>query len=60
MSKRTRLRVLLAVVAATAGLSVAAPSPAVAVCGGGAPGEPCYCPAGIKIGKWTIGDPVQC
>ena len=60
MSKRTRLRVLLAVVAATAGLGFAVPSPASAVCGGGAPGEPCYCPTGIKIGKFTIGDPVQC
>ena len=60
MSARTRIRLLLAVVAAAAGFGLAAPSPASAVCGGGAPGEPCHCPSGITIGKWTIGDYVQC
>ena len=60
MSKRTRLRVLLALVAASAGFGLVAPAaPASAVCGGGAPGEPCHCPSGITILKWTIGE-VQC
>jgi hypothetical protein len=60
MTARARIRLLLAALAAIAGLGFAAPTPASAVCGGGAPGEPCYCPAGIRIGKFTIGEPVQC
>jgi hypothetical protein len=60
MTARARIRLFLAAVAAVAGLGLAAPTPAAAVCGGGMPGEPCYCPSGIKVGKWTIGDYVQC
>jgi hypothetical protein len=29
-------------------------TPASAVCGGGGPGEPCYCPNTIKVGKEEI------
>ena len=60
MRLRSRLRVVLALLVAAAGLSLAAPSaPAAAVCGGGAPGEACYCPGGVKVLKWTLFE-MQC
>ena len=60
MKPRTKLRLFLAAVAAVVGLGTfGSVAPASAVCGGGAPGEPCYCPGGIKVLKWTIGE-VQC
>jgi hypothetical protein len=37
---------------AVATLGIAAP--ANAVCGGGQPGEPCYCPNTVKVGKYEI------
>jgi len=55
MSVRNRIRVLLALVAATAGFGLAAPAaPASAVCGGGGPGEPCHCPDDVTVLKFTI------
>ena len=60
MRLRNRLRVVLALLVAAAGLSLAAPgAPAAAVCGGGAPGEPCHCPGEVKVLKWTLVD-VSC
>ena len=61
MHLRTKIRLLLVMVAAVAGLGfVQGTAPASAVCGGGLPGEACYCPVGIKVGKFTIGEPVTC
>lgn len=29
-------------------------TPASAICGGGQPGEPCYCPNTVKVGKYEV------
>lgn len=47
--RRTLASVLVAATAVVA-LGGVAPS-ASAVCGGGAPGEPCYCPNELDLGK---------
>ena len=60
MKTSTKVRLFLAALAAVVGFGVAGTSaPASAVCGGGAPGEPCYCPGEIKVLKWTVAG-VQC
>ena len=46
---RRTLASLAVAAVAVATLGVAAP--ANAVCGGGQPGEPCYCPNTVKVGK---------
>lgn len=49
--RRTLASLAVAAVAvATLGLT----APANAVCGGGQPGEPCYCPNTVKVGKYEI------
>ncbi|HEX7165920.1 MAG TPA: hypothetical protein VF230_02960 [Acidimicrobiales bacterium] len=59
MRLRTKIRLVLAIVAAVAGFGfTATSSPASAVCGGGLPGEPCYCP-GFEISKQGL-RPVYC
>jgi len=66
MKNRSLRRYILAgMIAATpvAGFQLFSSSGAQAVCGGGAPGEPCYCPSGPTVtvkGKVIIGDNVQC
>jgi hypothetical protein len=51
MKLRTKVRLFLVALAAFTGLGVAyTAQPAGAVCGGGAPGEPCYCP-GFEVSK---------
>jgi hypothetical protein len=50
--RRTLAATLLAAVAAVTLGGLAAP--ANAVCGGGQPGEPCYCPNTVKVGKYEI------
>ena len=57
MKLRKKVRLFLVAVTAFAGLGVAystyTAAPAAAVCGGGAPGEPCYCP-GFEVSKQGI------
>lgn len=48
--RKTLTGLLVAAAAATAFSG----TPANAVCGGGAPGEPCYCPNTVKVLKWEI------
>lgn len=50
---RRTLASLVVAAAAAATLGGLAPS-ASAVCGGGQPGEPCYCPNTVKVGKYEI------
>ena len=50
--RKTLASLLVAAAAATALGGLA--TPASAVCGGGAPGEPCYCPNTVKVYKWEI------
>ena len=56
---RRTLASLLVPAAATPALGGLAPS-ATAVCGGGAPGEPCYCPSEIKVGSKEIRTGINC
>jgi hypothetical protein len=56
--RKTLSAVLLA--ACAFGTTVAV-TPASAVCGGGQPGEACYCPPSeIKVGKITIPTGINC
>ena len=55
MKLRTKVRLFLVLVTAFAGLGIAeATMPASAVCGGGDPGEACYCPGTIHTPKKDI------
>lgn len=55
MKLRTKIRLFLVLLTALAGLGVAdATAPASAVCGGGDPGEACYCPGTIHTPKKDI------
>lgn len=59
MRKRL-VTILIAGTIAASGFGIAAAPSAQAVCGGGAPGEPCYCPPGIGVpGKKAI-VPIYC
>jgi hypothetical protein len=59
---RRRVALLAVLSIATLGFGVAGSTPAQAVCGGGAPGEPCYCPSGIQLPviKKTIDTGIRC
>ena len=54
-----KLRKLLLVVVAVVGLALPA-LPAHAVCGGGGPGEPCYCPSEITVGSKSFPTGITC
>src|SRR5687768_17156411 len=54
MKLRTKVRVFLVLVLSLAGFAVYEASPASAVCGGGEPGEACYCPGTIHTPKKDI------
>ena len=54
---RVRLMLVLAAVASIGGVVGIAQAPsAQAVCGGGEPGEACYCPSGIRLPNGKVID----
>jgi hypothetical protein len=57
-----RVAVVAALAIAGLGFGTLTSSPAQAVCGGGGPGEPCYCPSGIQLPvlKKTIDTGIRC
>ena len=55
-----RKTVSAVVLAACAFAATIAVSPAMAVCGGEPPGQPCYCPDRIQVGGKTYYTGINC